>query len=201
MPRPPVLYIKSPKQWEVFLSPIRGEIAQALRCIGPCSASQLAQMVDRPADTLYRHIDQLKRAGFVIETGERKRGRHVERLFDVAADDFAMDFAEITRGEGRASVQKTARAFLGTVSKTVGDSLEAGALEMREAERNFVMNYELSRLTPERFKKARALMYQIKVLMDESRTRDEGALYCTLTVMCPVTRSRRRGGSARTKGA
>jgi DNA-binding transcriptional ArsR family regulator len=186
------MYLKSPKQWEVLLSPIRGEIAQALRCIGPCSAAELAKMVDRPADTLYRHLEQLKRAGFVVEHGERKKGRHHERLFDVTADDFAMDFTEITRGEGKQSVHTTAKSFLGTIDKSMKSSLDAGALVMSGAERNFVINYELSWLTPEKFKKARQLMYEIKQLMDEARPKGEGRLYCTLTVMCPVTRSNRR---------
>lgn len=198
MPRPEVLYVESPKQWEVLLSPVRRELVQALRCLGACTAAQMARMLDRPADTLYRHLEKLKLAGFVVEVGERKKGRHHERLFDVTADDFAMNFSDINSTDGHAAVSSTARAYLGAISTSIDDSLEAGALELAEGHRNFVINYELSWLTPEKFKKARALMYQIKLLMDEARPKREGRLYCSITAMCPVTRVKRR--SARTGG-
>lgn len=74
----------------------------------------------------------------------------------------------------------------------IADSLEAGELEIAGQHRNFVLNYELSWLTPEKFKKARALMYQLKQLMDESRPEGEGRLYCSITVLSPVTRAKRR---------
>jgi hypothetical protein len=48
MARQPVLYVRSPKQWETILAPIRTEILQGLRCLGPCSAGELAEMLDRP---------------------------------------------------------------------------------------------------------------------------------------------------------
>lgn len=200
MPRPEVLLVKSPKQWEVFLSPIRCEIAQALRCIGPCSAADLATMVDRPADVLYRHLDQLKKAGFVSEVGTRKRGRHHERLFDVTADDFAIDFAGASSDEEREALISTARSFLGTMIKSFEYAANTGNIVLGQAdrgsivkaERNFVINYELSRLPPEKFRKARALMYELKLLMDEARTEAEGPLYASVTVLCPVTRPQRR---------
>jgi predicted transcriptional regulator len=197
MARQPVLYVRSPKQWETILAPIRTEILQGLRCLGPCSAGELAEMLDRPADTLYRHIELLLQAGFVVETGERKKGRHVERLFDLTADDFAMDFVDTQSPEGRAGLNRTAKAFLGTMARAFDDSASSGTLNLPRPDPNFVLNYEVSWLTTEDFKKARALMYQLKVLMDEARVRREGKLYASITGLCPITRKRRPSESER----
>ncbi|MDX2017074.1 MAG: helix-turn-helix domain-containing protein [Planctomycetota bacterium] len=192
MPRPRFLSIQSPKQWEVILSPVRGELVQALRCIGPCSTSELAEMLDRPADTLYRHLDALKRAGFVIESGERVRGTHHERLFDLTADDFKMGFAaDAHSSEGQQGIAATARAFLGTMTDTIERSAEAGVLELPPPGPNLLLNYEVSWLTPAEFKKARALMFQLKQLMDKARPRRAGKLYASVAALCPVTRKRR----------
>ncbi len=195
MARQPVLRVRSPKQWEVFLAPVRRELVQGLRCLGPCSAAELARMLDRPADTLYRHLEAMKVAGFVVETGERKKGRHHERLFDLTADDFAIDFSDMSSPEGRQAVALTADVFLGSVAKMVAESAEANELVLPNPDPNFVLNYELSWLTPEDFKRARALMYQLKLLMDGARPKRAGRLYASITVLTPVTRKKRtRGG-------
>ena len=63
-------------------------------------------MVDRPADTLYQHLDALRCAGFVVEAGERREARHHERLFGAAADDFAMEFSDVFPSERHAAIKK-----------------------------------------------------------------------------------------------
>ncbi|MFN5946604.1 MAG: winged helix-turn-helix domain-containing protein [Phycisphaerae bacterium] len=191
MARVPVMRVTSPKQWEVALTPIRSEIVQGLRCLGPCSAAELGKMLDRPADTLYRHLEALQRAGYVVETGTRKRGRHVERLFDLTADDFAMGFADASSPVGRQGIVRTGEAFLDAMQRALEGSAMAGELQLPNPEPNFVINYEVSWLKPEDFRKARALMYQIKQLMDGARPTRDGRLYASITVMCPVTRKQR----------
>lgn len=158
-------------------------------------------MLDRPADTLYRHLAQLQRAGYVVESGTRKRGRSAERLFDLTADDFAMAFADARTEAAKSSVARTARVFLETMRRTLVDSAKAEALVFPTPEPNFLINYELSWLTPEDFRKVRALMYQIKLLMDKSRPKCAGRLYSSITVLAPVTRKKRPSQQRRAKAA
>ncbi len=191
MGRPKFIRITSPQQWAVPLAPIRSELLQALRCLGPCSAAELGRMLDRPADTLYRHLAQLQRAGYVVESGIRKRGRSAERLFDLTADDFAMAFADVRSDAAKSSVARTARVFLDAMRRTIVDSAQADALVLPTPEPNFLINYELSWLTPQDFRKVRALMYQIKLLMDGARPKCQGRLYSSITVLAPVTRKKR----------
>lgn len=192
MSRTPVLSISSPAKWRVLLSPIRSELVQALRCIGPCSVSDLARAVGRPSDLLYRHLGLLERAGFVVQSGARKRGRHVERLVDVTADDFALGLQQLSNKVEQDTVIQTARAFLGTTRKTIEHSARRGALVLDSPQRNFILNYELTRLTPAQFREARALVGRLKQIMDDARASAEGELFASVVVITPVVRSSRR---------
>ena len=66
------MMVRSPEAWRVLISPVRAEIAEALRLLGPCSMAELAAAIDRPADSLYQHLELLQKAGFVVQAGFRK---------------------------------------------------------------------------------------------------------------------------------
>ncbi|MFA6046332.1 MAG: helix-turn-helix domain-containing protein [Phycisphaerales bacterium] len=190
MSRPKAHLVSSPKAWEVLVSPVRTEIAEALRLVGPCPVSEIAQVIDRPADTLYRHIELLQKAGFVREVGFRKGARHAEVLLDVVADDFVVDFQDNQgNAENRAIIQ-TVSSFTSAVQRAVRDSAKARQLVLEPDGRNISINYELSWLTPEKFQEVRALIRRLKKLMDSGKKRREGRLYMTLAIATPVTRKR-----------
>lgn len=174
-----------------MLSPARNEIIQALRCIGPCSMAELAGMLDRQPDGLYRHVDVLIEAGLVANLGTRQGQRRQERVLDVVADDFAIAFSDLSAASQREALEDTANSVLRGVSRKIRDAARENALLIRSAERNFLLNYELSWLTPEQFAEARELMFRLKVLMDAARPNREGRLYLTLTVAVPVVRKAR----------
>lgn len=207
MSREPVHLVRSPAAWMTLVAPARSEIVEVLRLLGPCSAAEIAATLDRPADALYRHIDVLKREGFVRDVGLRKAGRNAEQIFDVVAEDFVIDFAGGPEGPGSAAenkaIFKTASSFLKAMGRTVRDTAAARGLDPRAETRNISINYELSWLTPEKFLEVRALIRRLKALMDESKKTREGRLYMTLAIACPVTRKRRaertRGGKAGSK--
>lgn len=190
MSRPAVHPVRSPSDWRVLVSPVRQEIAEAIRLLGPCSIGEIAQAIDRPADTLYKHVVLLQKAGFVVAAGFRKGERNVEQLIDVVADDFAIDFHDSTGAAENAAVVTTANAFLKAAGRAVRDSAKARQLQFEAETRNISINYELSWLTPEAFNKARELILRLKQLMDEGKKRREGRLYLTLAIATPVTRRR-----------
>ncbi len=190
MTRPLTHCVSSPTAWEVLVSPVRTEIVEALRLLGPCSVAEVAQTIDRPADTLYRHIELLQNAGFVREAGFRKGERNVELLIDVVAEDFIIEFKD-NRGdaENKAIVQ-TVQSFTGAMQRAVRDSAAAKQLVFDAAERNISINYELSWLTPAKFQEVRGLIRRLKAIMDEGKKQREGRLYMTLAIATPVTRKR-----------
>ena len=46
MKRMPCLLVDSPAQWRVLVSPVRAEIVEALRMLGPCSIADIAGTLD-----------------------------------------------------------------------------------------------------------------------------------------------------------
>lgn len=190
MTRPASHLVSSPAAWEVLVSPVRTEIAEALRLLGPCSVADVAQAIDRPADTLYRHIELLQEAGFVREAGFRKGERNVEQLLDVVADDFLVDFRDNKGDAENKAIIQTVNSFTGAMQRAVRDSAAAKQLVFDADERNLSINYELSWLTPEKFQEVRALVRRLKAIMDEGKKRREGRLYMTLAIATPVTRKR-----------
>ena len=196
MARPALHAITTPKTWSLLVAPARIEIVEAMRIAAPCSIAEIAEILDRPADTLYRHVDKLLRAGILVQSGVRRRGRRFEQVFDLVADDFRFAFRD---GSGRAAnkaFEECANSFLKSTMRAVRDSARAGQLVAKDDERNLAIVYELGRLAPAAFREVRALVTRIKELMDEGKRSPEGRLYLSLSVLTPVTR--KRGASRRT---
>lgn len=187
--RPPVLEVTDPAQWRVCSAPLRLAILDVLRAGAPCTIGHIAKELGRPATALYRHVEELEKAGFVTRAGFRKNGRHVEGLVDLAADNFKIGFkADDGRAE-TAAVVETARAFCGAAFANVRDAAGAGALRITPADLNVLVAYGLGRLTPEAFAQVRALLGQIRQIMDKGRTERKGDLYAATVVITPVTRA------------
>lgn len=190
--RVPVLRVDSPERWRVLLAPVRAEIVQALRCLGPSSVREVAVWTDRPADALYHHLRKLQENGFVQEVSRRKSGRHTEILVDVTADDFAIDFPALTTREQTEAICETGSFYLGTLAKAVRAAASNGELQLAEDRRNFVLNYDVTKLTPAQFRRARSILGELKAFLDATRPDQAGALYAVGFVMTPMTRDARR---------
>jgi hypothetical protein len=184
------MMVRSPEAWSVLVSPVRAEIAEAIRLLGPCSIAEIASTIDRPAESLYQHLELLQQAGFVTQAGFRKGSRNVEQLFDAVADDFMIDFHDGTGAAENKAVVTTANSFLKAMARALRDSAAARQLEFHPDRRNISINYELSWLTEAAFQEMRGLVRRIKQLMDEGKKSREGRLYMTLFIATPVTRKR-----------
>lgn len=182
-----------------MMSPVRSEIAQALSMLGTASVADIATIINRPADTLYPHLEKLRRAGIVIEAGVRKQGRHRQALYEMRAVDLQPDFRGASSAVENRMGHRTASTLLRAMDRTVRDAAAARALVTRPEGRNISMSYELGRLTPAMFQKLRRHVGAIKALMDQGKRRRSGTLYLTVTIACPVVR--RRGAGRTEPGA
>lgn len=181
------------------MSPVRIEIAEMLRCLGPSTVAELARSLDRPADTLYRHLDLLEQAGFVVTVETRKRGRHMHRVLDLTADDFAAEFLSADGAAQNDAIVTMAESATRAAFVAVRDSAATGRLKFDAQSTNLAVRYELGWLTAERFAEARSLVMRLKEIMDEGKRSREGSLYLAVAVVAPVTRKnkpRRRGGGS-----
>jgi predicted transcriptional regulator len=197
--RPPVQFVTDPAMWAVLNSPIRLEIAETLRCIAPCSVAELAEVLNRPADTLYRQLEQLEQAGFVRRVGFRKSGRHVEQLVDLTAGDFLVDFEQSPRPAAERAIVSTARSALKGALHAFEGAAAEGALKFGRARTNTSLLYELSWLSPAQFEEVRGLLRRLKEILDAGKLERSGDLYLTVALATPVVRKhrpRRRGRPA-----
>lgn len=99
-----------------IVAPLRQEIVDALDAAGPCSIARLAELLGRPADSLYFHLRKLERVGLVVETERRREGRHVFRIYDVPAHPVSLRYGEPIRaadlsGIARSAFRAAAREF------------------------------------------------------------------------------------------
>lgn len=189
--RPAVRLVTDPRMWSALNSPIRLEICEMLRCIAPCSVAELAEALHRPADTLYRQLDQLEQAGFLHRVGYRKVGRHAEQLVDLTASDFLIDFEGSEPSASGAAIVATAKCAMHGIVAALEGAASAGAVEAGRSRRNTAILYELSWLTPERFAELRSLLQQVKRLLDDGKRERKGDLYLTVGLASPVVRKHR----------
>jgi DNA-binding transcriptional ArsR family regulator len=195
MPRSHATPLCSPAAWLTMMSPVRSEIAQALALLGTGSVSDIAAIINRPADTLYAHIEKLRRAGIVLEDGVRKHGRHVQALYTMRAIDVQPDFSGASVAVENHVGHRTASTLLRAMDRTVRDAAAARALVTRAERRNISMSYELGRLTPAMFQQLRGHVRAIKNLMDAGKRRRTGTLYLAVSIACPVVRKRGAEGT------
>lgn len=203
MPRPRTQTPVPPAAWLTMMSPVRSEIAQAVALLGACSVAEVAAITNRPADTLYPHLQKLRRAGIVVPAGTRRDGRHVQALYAMRARDIQPDFRGASAALENRLGHKTASALLRAMDRTVRDAAAARALVTRARGRNISMSYELGRLTPPMFQRLRRHVQAIKDLMDQGKRRSTGTLYLAISIACPVVRrrgARVSGPASRTSG-
>jgi hypothetical protein len=170
------------------MSPVRLEIAEALRLLGTASIAEVAGVLNRPADALYRHFRQLMAAMFVKEAGVRKNGRNLEMVYELAAEDFVVDFSAATRREANEAIHQATANLMRATERAVRDA--SAMEEIDPTGGNFSLNYELSWLTAADFKRAGLLVAQLKELMDKGKRKGEGKLYLSFAVITPVNRKR-----------
>jgi DNA-binding transcriptional ArsR family regulator len=190
MPRPPIHHLANPKAWSVIVAPVRLEIVEAMRMVAPCSIAELAESLDRPADTLYRHIEKLKRAGVVVDAGTRRAGRRVEQVYDLVADDFRIGFKDITERAANKAYNETMQSIFKIASRTTRDSASACQLVGMGEERNVVGKIEHAWLTHAEFVALREILMRAKQFMDDRKGRREVQAALAAFVAVPVTRKR-----------
>ncbi len=209
MARPAQHLVTSPDIWRLMLAPARMEIIEAMRCIAPCSIAELAEMLDRPADGLYQHIRALQGAGIIVSAGYLKRGKHVEAVLDLSADDYRIAFADATGDAERAAIVETAGTFCRALTRCTMKAADAKAIKLAAGERNLMIEYDLTWLDDGEFAELRRLVTAVHRLCEKGRQKrgsGEGAaalasLYSVLCMAMPVVRTRhakaKAGGGAK----
>lgn len=190
MPRPPIHLITTPKAWAVYIAPVRLEIVETMRMIAPCSIAEIAAAIDRPADTLYRHIEKLRKIGAVVEAGVRRSGRRFEQVFDLAGDDFRLGLRDLSPRTTNKMFDLSAQSIAKLFSRTARDATAAEQIVYEPTKRNASVKFEQAWLTQAEFEELRGMFVALKEFMDARKLRREGRLYFVAFAAIPVHRKR-----------
>lgn len=182
--------ITRPEHWELMTSPARFEMLEAMRSLAPCSMSELAVALDRPADTLYPHLRRLLRIGVIVDVGERPGRTRPTRVYDLIADDFRPSFGGSTKAVMTRVIDSSMQTMAGMIARASRKSAAAGRLVYTEEEKNIFGNIELAWLTPEDFEHLRRKLRAIKRFLDGKKDHRRGSLFLAGSFIVPVTRTR-----------
>ncbi|MEY3141853.1 MAG: hypothetical protein RLY21_346 [Planctomycetota bacterium] len=191
MPRPAIHHITTPKAWAVYIAPARLELVETMRMLAPCSIAEIAAAIDRPADTLYRHIEKLRRIGVVTEAGVRRAGRRFEQVFDLAGDDFRPQFRDTSPRTTNKMFGDATKSIAKILLRTTRDATAAEQIVFEPTRRNAFAKFEHAWLTQPEVDQLGELFLAIKRFMDARKSRREGRLYLAAFAAVPVHRKRR----------
>ena len=190
MPRPAVLTLSSPRAWSLILAPVRFEMIEAMRMCAPCAIAQVAEILDRPADSLYRHMDKLVAAGVVKRVGVRRSGRRTEQVYDLVADDISPSFAGMTERQAGKVYAGVMATIAKIIARTARDAVRHGGLAGAQPKPHAAAFLEHSWLAPEDVPAFREHMKAFKAFLSDKRTPGRGTLYVVTAVAMPVVRKR-----------
>src|SRR5262245_15927093 len=122
-----LMQVERRSQLDALVSPLRQEILEELKARGPASVADLAQRLGRKPQSLHHHVNRLAAAKIVTERDRRRKGRHSEVVWQVAATKFAVDPKQITPGMGEAIVRSVS-ALLRRAQRNFARAVRSGKL-------------------------------------------------------------------------
>lgn len=204
-PRAATLLISTPAQWAAVASPVRLEILEFMRAIGPASVAELARSTDRPADGLYHHLRTLLRAGILRQVGVQRAGRQSEAVYDVAAERMLFDFDPLT-GRNMDRYRKVARTVLRMTERFVSSALDRAGLRLDGPSKDLWCRIEAGWVSPGDLAQLNHHLVAANEILERGRTSREGRLVYWTCVLVPAVRRRtadwrrRRSTSDRVNG-
>ena len=79
----PSYYVTSTRQLFVLAKPGREDIIDAISILGPCTVPQMAEFLGRSRNSLYYHVNVLRKAGLVVEDKVQRAGVKTTALYDL----------------------------------------------------------------------------------------------------------------------
>lgn len=197
MPRKPLHHVTDPAVWQTLCAPVRMEILETLRMLAPCGIAAVARQLDRPADSLYRHVAKLVETGIVIKTEVRHTGRRPEQLYDLVADDITCRFSRKRDATAGEAVLSTAQSILKMTDRTFRAAAAAGQLSAldRDLPSDVRAFFEHAWLSSQDLERLQRLFREIKQLLDDKRPKADGRLCLVSVLMAPIVRKRRARAS------
>lgn len=169
-----------------------------MRAIAPCSLAELAEEMDRPADSLYHHIRRLQKAGIARVVDYRKVGRQTEAVYDLAGDDLKLDFDGSTGKNAKPLLQLTA-VISRLAQRTLQQALQSDALK-GEPVRRIAIRSDSAWLDDDTFQRVREHILQIVEIFETNKKSGRGKLYHLHAILSPIVRRRHARKRSKSNG-
>jgi DNA-binding transcriptional ArsR family regulator len=179
------------RQIRALVSPVRQDILDAVTAIGPCSVSELASALGRPADGLYYHIKALMRARLLTGIGGEAKGLHL----DVVNRGFHLKYQPGSVANRRA-VLRAVGAMVRSSERTFRRAYRPGTAVVGGARRNLWAGRARGALSQSELGEVNALLKRIVAIMRSGRhdrgagSRRKRAFYELTFVLAPAFRSK-----------
>jgi DNA-binding transcriptional ArsR family regulator len=181
--------VPEPRRMAALASPLRIELIGALRTHGPTSIRELAAQLDRPADGLYHHVRTLLKAGIVIERGQRRVGRRMEAVYELAADRVTgrLDPAS---AQSKAAAVRAGTAAVRLAAREFKAAIETDAMTLTQGLPNLRASRQRTWLTDEGLVRLHRLFGQIERLLTKENNQKRGRPHALTIVLAPCVKRR-----------
>ncbi len=172
MPTPnphPAPAIRDLEQLRALASPVRQEIVDALHAAGPCSMSELADLLARPVDSLYFHIRRLLKVRLVVEIDARKTGRHVASMYDLPVRPVRIDYRILSSPAGARALRSVVHGALRLSLREFDAATRNGADPQVEKPRDVWGGRTKGWLTESQHRRVVALLEELHVIFQTAQ--------------------------------
>lgn len=159
-----------------------------MRALAPCSLAELAQQMDRPADSLYHHIRRLEKTGIVKVLERRRVGRQTEAVYDLTGDDLKLDFDAATGKNAKALIQLTS-AISRLAQRTLQGAIMSETL-LGDPVKRIAIRSDSAWLDDETLEQVRSHLLRIVDIFETNKQSGRGKLYHLHTILTPIVRRR-----------
>jgi predicted transcriptional regulator len=181
----PPYVIAQKEQLAAVRSPVRQELLHHMATIGPCSVSELAAKMDRPADALYYHVKALMRVGLLHQQGKRKATRRDEAVYSLPEKRIRFEFDPKSESSRNALIGAVA-ASLRLTERDFAHALEHEVVTTTGPQQDIRSRRYRTWLDKKAVVKVNKLLNELdKLLLDEDRLR-KGRPYAVTYVVTPV---------------
>lgn len=159
------------EQKSALASPLRLEIIGLFTNPEPLAISDMAKLMGRSAGSLYHHVGILEKAGLLVRTGTRPKGKRYEALFRPAASRIEMDTTSASEDTVQLAVKTIGSAFR-MAEKDLEAALMSGKCTQEGPGRNLMAGRLHMRASPKLLARLNKHLQAIEDLLAKEATKD-----------------------------
>ncbi|MCA8960203.1 MAG: helix-turn-helix transcriptional regulator [Planctomycetes bacterium] len=177
--------VETREQWEALTSPVRYDIVDLLRSIGPSSVTDLAKHMGRPADSLYYHLKKLQSVELVRQCGTRQRMGQSEAIFEIAGD--GIDPGDPRDPQQRPFVAQLLSAVLRMTERDVKGAIARDDIVLDGEDKNLYGRRDLAWLDRRDLARVNRHLAAIGEIIESGRRSRKGELFALTTFLTRLT--------------